>query len=78
MKRTNDTKLMPNKSNITPLFGNDKDDDDDEIYELTPKGIAIMAMLQTGLVRNSDDPRIEGFWTIFAKTMIEEGYVQNE
>lgn len=45
-------------------------------YELTPKGIAIMAMLQVGLITSTDDPRIEGFWTIFEHTMINLGYVQ--
>lgn len=48
----------------------------EEKYVLTPKGIAILAMLQTGLVDDMDDPRIEGFWTIFDALMDRHGYVE--
>lgn len=47
-----------------------------DTYKLTPKGMAVLAMLQVGLVTTSDDPRIEGFWTIFEHNMINLGYVQ--
>lgn len=48
----------------------------EERYGLTPKGIAVLAMMQTGLVEDMDDFRIEGFWTIFEALMIRNGYVE--
>lgn len=33
-------------------------------------------MLQTGLVSDMDDPRIDGFWTIFETIMRRNGYVE--
>lgn len=47
-----------------------------EEYRLTPKGIAVIAMLQTGLVSDMDDPRIDGFWTIFKASMKGHGYIE--
>lgn len=49
-----------------------------EEYRLTPKGIAVIAMLQTGLVSDMDDPRIDGFWTIFEASMKRHGYVEED
>lgn len=49
-----------------------------EEYRLTPKGIAVIAMLQTGLVSDMDDPRIDGFWTIFEAVMKRNGYVEED
>lgn len=49
-----------------------------EEYRLTPKGIAVIAMLQTGLVSDMDDPRIDGFWTIFEIIMRGNGYVEED
>ena len=48
----------------------------EEKYRLTPKGIAVLAMMQTGLLEDMDDPRIEGFWTIFEAIMTRSGYVE--
>ena len=48
----------------------------EERYVLTPKGVATVAMMNTGLVDDMDDPRIEGFWTIFEALMILNGYVE--
>lgn len=48
----------------------------EEMYRLTPKGIAVLAMLQTGLLEDMVDPRIEGFWTIFEALMTRNGYVE--
>lgn len=50
--------------------------DDNDRYELTPKGLALLAMMQTGLVEDMDDPRIDGFWTIFSVLMDRHGYVE--
>jgi|GEM_PF-2858528 len=41
------------------------EDDDDAVYQLTPKGIACLALLRTGLVESIEDPRIDGFWELF-------------
>ncbi len=51
-------------------------DEDNERYALTPKGLANVAMLQTGLIGNLDDPRFEGFWSIFVAGMNEHGYIK--
>lgn len=51
---------------------------EEERYVLTPKGLALEAMLQTGLVTSADDPRVDGFWTIFEASMKRCGYVQTE
>ena len=48
---------------------------DEERYTITPKGIACMAMLQSGLVNSTNDPRIDGFWIIFEEGMKQHGYI---
>lgn len=53
-----------------------KDDAGDDRYELTPKGLALLAMMQVGLVDDHNDPRIDGFWTIFSVLMDRHGYVE--
>lgn len=50
----------------------------EEKYRLTPKGIAVLAMIQTGLIEDMDDPRIEGFWSIFEAIMTRNGWVKVE
>lgn len=37
----------------------------DESYFVTPKGLAFLAMLRTGLIETINDPRLEGFWQLF-------------
>lgn len=39
----------------------DIEKDDEEMYRLTPKGIAILSLLQCGLINSMDDPRANGF-----------------
>lgn len=51
---------------------------EDEVLVLAPKGIASLAMKQVGLVTSSEDPRIDGFWTIFERMMREHGYVADD
>ena len=48
----------------------------EEQYKITPKGIAVVAMMETGILEDMDDPRIEGFWTIFEALMTSNGYVE--
>ena len=50
----------------------------EERYVITPKGIATLAMLRTGLIQNTDDPRFEGFWQLFESDMEKLGYVVYE
>ncbi len=49
---------------------------EEEMFGLTPKGIALVAMMETGLVEDMDDPRIEGFWHIFFSLMERNGYTE--
>lgn len=48
---------------------------DEKHYIITPKGIAVLSMLQTGLIQSSDDQRFEGFWTLFTNDMKRLGYL---
>lgn len=50
----------------------------EETYKITPKGIATLALLQTGLVNEMDDPRIDGFWTIFEAMMRRNEYIMED
>ena len=50
---------------------------DSKKYVLTPKGIAVLALLESGLISSSNDPRIDGFWRIFYDSMVKLDYVQN-
>lgn len=52
------------------------EDDDGAVYQLTPKGIACLALLRTGLVESIEDPRIDGFWELFQTDMDALGYTQ--
>lgn len=53
-------------------------EDDNVLYKITPKGIASVAMLQCGLINSIEDPRLEGFWTLFEAGMRNSGYIQEE
>lgn len=46
-----------------------------EKYKLTPKGIFTSALMQTGLVENIEDWRINATWAIFQLMMEQNGYV---
>lgn len=52
-----------------------KTNNEEERYVIAPKGIAILAMLQCGLIQSMDDPRFEGFWTLFEGDMMRHGYI---
>lgn len=45
------------------------------IRDTTPKGIATLAMLRTGLIQSTDNPRFEGFWQLFESDMERLGYI---
>lgn len=48
---------------------------DEEKYVITPKGIAVLALMECGLIDSTDDPRINGFWRCFDQEMMKAGYV---
>lgn len=50
---------------------------EDERYFITPKGLASLAMLRTGLIESIDDPRLEGFWELFESSMYKAGYIED-
>ena len=60
------------------IFEETNDTDDEETYRITPKGIACLSLLQCGLVTDMNDPRIEGFWTLFENGMRTSGYIKEE
>lgn len=53
-------------------------DDDNVMYQITPKGIAVMSLLQCGLITDMNDPRAEGFWTLFEDGMNKSGYIKDD
>lgn len=55
-----------------------EDNEEEERYMLTPKGIAILSLLQCGLVNDMNDQRVEGFWMLFENGMRKSGYIQEE
>lgn len=52
------------------------EDDGDNAFCITPKGIAALTLLNTGLVDDIADPRIDGFWVLFESRMGKLGYVE--
>lgn len=50
----------------------------EEVFVLAPKGIASLALMQSGLVATSEDPRIDGFWSLFVSDMKRFGYLVEE
>ena len=50
----------------------------EEKYVITPKGIATLAMLRTGLIQSTNDPRFEGFWQLFEMAMERPGEIVYE
>ncbi len=51
---------------------------DDARYVLTPKGIARVSMLRSGLITTSEEPRFDGFWALFEQGMRQAGYVEDD
>lgn len=47
----------------------------EEKYIISPKGIAVLALLESGLINDIDDPRANGFFTLFEAKMRQHGYV---
>ena len=52
--------------------------DNEEKYVITPKGIATICMLRSGLITDVNDQRFEGFWRMFSEDMKRCGYIKNE
>ena len=61
-----------------PEYYINDDENEEERYVITPKGIAYLSLLQCGLVTDINDPRIEGFWTLFEYGMRTGGYIKEE
>ena len=51
---------------------------EERAYMLTPKGCATVALMDTGLAKNADDPVIDEFWKIFSDLMTKCGYAPDE
>lgn len=47
-------------------------------YELTLKGCATVALMGAGLVKRSEDPAIDVFWSCFSWLMTKFGYAPKE
>lgn len=51
---------------------------EEEVYVITPKGLATLAMLHSGLIQTIEDPRLDGFWQMFMQDMEKHGYIQED
>ena len=47
-------------------------------YCLSPKGIAMMAAIDAGFVKDIDDEKFELFWSLFHDRMIADGYAEED
>lgn len=56
----------------------DREEETEETYQLTPKGCAACAMLDADLVKHSEDPRVDRFWELFTDMMRSNGYLQED
>lgn len=57
----------------------EEDPDDDNVrYCLSPKGIALMAAIDAGFVKDIDDENFELFWKLFHDRMIADGYAEED
>lgn len=57
---------------------NKKINEDEEMYEITPKGIFSLALCETHLVESVTDCRIDATWKIFELMMEYNGYIAEE
>lgn len=58
-----------------PYDAEDDNGDDNETYVITPKGIVSLCMVQCGLTDDINDPRIDGFFSMFESSMRTCGYI---
>ena len=56
----------------------DETENDEEVYRLTPKGIAMVCLMDVGLLDDVDDKRFDLFWRLFEADMLRLGYVEYE
>lgn len=47
-------------------------------WKLSPKGCAIVAMLDSGIIDDINDERVNKFWRLFQSNMLKCGYVELE
>lgn len=47
-------------------------------WKLSPKGCAIAAMLDSKIIDDIDDERVNNFWRLFQSNMLKCGYVKLE
>lgn len=49
-----------------------------DVFKLSPKGIALMACIESGLIADMNEVRFDKFWDIFQSEMIKNGYAEDE
>lgn len=47
-------------------------------WKLSPKGCAITAMLDSEIIDNIDDERVNKFWRLFQSNMLKCGYIKSK
>lgn len=50
----------------------------EETYELTPKGCAVVALMDAKLIKNGSDPAVDIFFSSFVGLMEKFGYIYKE
>lgn len=51
---------------------------DSDVFKLSPKGVALMACIESGLFSDITDRRFDKFWDIFQSEMIKNGYAEGD
>lgn len=47
-------------------------------WKLSPKSCAIVAMLDSEIIDDIDDERVDKFWRLFQSNMLKRGYIKLE
>ena len=50
----------------------------DEKWTLSPKGCAVVALLDAEIINDIDDGRVNKFWRLFQSNMLKHGYIECE
>lgn len=53
------------------------DEEGEEIYRITPKGVTAVAMIESGIINDAEDPMLDEFYSLFEKYMRKAGYVHD-
>lgn len=50
--------------------------DDDETWQLTPKGMALVSLKEVGLLEDNEMGQFNAFWILFENRLLNSNYVE--